>query len=95
MSKITQEQLHLIVTKAALNAEYRKLLETKPEEALRTFIEFDAADLALLKTLGADLQRFTDPTTALDERDAKSWAIGICRVHIQYAPSSDASNDNK
>jgi hypothetical protein len=76
MSKITQDQLQVLVTKAALDPEFRKKLKTAPHEAVKTLVELDDDDLRILAILASDLERFAQ--APIDPIDAKSWSMGIC-----------------
>jgi hypothetical protein len=76
MAKITQDQLELLVTKAALDPAFRDKLKSTPRDAVTMLIELDDDDLRILKALASDLERFS--RGSLDPIDAKSWAKGIC-----------------
>ncbi|GEM_PF-6638840 len=82
MSKLSQDQLELLVTKATTDSAFRELLKSAPQEAVKSLVELDPEDLAVLKTLSADLDRFA--TIPLGPIDADSWAVGIC--HIRSHP---------
>jgi hypothetical protein len=82
MSKITEEQLELLVTKASLDPAFRETLKTAPQEAVKSLVDLDDEDLAVLKILSSDLDRFAK--ISLEPDDAKSWAVGIC--HIRSHP---------
>jgi hypothetical protein len=82
MSKITEDQLELLVTKATLDPAFREKLKSAPQEAAKSLVELDAEDLKVLKILSSDLDRFAK--IPLDPVDAKSWAVGIC--HIRTHP---------
>jgi hypothetical protein len=82
MSTITEEQLQRLVTKAALDPAFREKLKSAPQAAVTASIELDKDDLAVLKALALDLERFG--RTSLDPVDVKSWAVGIC--HIRTHP---------
>jgi hypothetical protein len=82
MSKITEDQLELLVTKATLDPAFREKLKSTPQEAVKSLVDLDAEDLKVLKILSSDLDRFAK--NPLDPVDAKSWAVGIC--HIRTHP---------
>ena len=84
MSKLTQDQLELLLTKAALDGDFRQRLKTAPQEAAKTFIELDDEDLTILGLLASDLERFGK--APLDPIDAKSWAHGVCRIRGIHVP---------
>jgi len=82
MAKITQDELELLVTKAALDPAFRDQLKSAPRDAVtmsdvvRTSIEVDEDELDVLATLASDLERFG--RAPLDPIDAKTWANGLC-----------------
>jgi hypothetical protein len=76
MSKVTRDEMEILLTKAALDPAFREKLRVAPREAAATLIELDDEDLAILKILASDLDRFVH--APLDPIDAKSWAKGIC-----------------
>jgi len=82
MSKITEEQLELLVSKATTDHAFREQLKSAPEEAVKSLVDLDDDDLRVLKILSSDLERFSK--VSLDAVDTKSWAVGIC--HIRTHP---------
>jgi hypothetical protein len=82
MSNISQDQLELLVTKATSDRAFREKLKSTPREAVKSLLDLDDDDLAVLEILSSDLDRFAK--IPLDPVDAKSWAVGIC--HIRTHP---------
>ena len=82
MSKLTEDQLELLVTKATADPAFREKLKSTPREAVKSLVDLDDDDLAVLNVLSSDLDRFA--RIPLDPVDAKSWAVGIC--HIRTHP---------
>jgi hypothetical protein len=76
MSKITQDELELLLTKAVVDPAFRELLKRAPREAAASLIQLDGDDIAFLATLATDLERFS--RAPIDPIDAKRWAKGIC-----------------
>ena len=84
MSKLTQDQMELLLAKAALDSDFRERLKSAPHDAVKTFIELDDEDVAALEMFASDLERFA--VTPLNPLDAKSWANGICRIRGIHVP---------
>ena len=82
MSNISQDQLELLVTKATSDRAFPEKLKSTPREAVKSLLDLDDDDLAVLEILSSDLDRFAK--IPLDPVDAKSWAVGIC--HIRTHP---------
>jgi hypothetical protein len=76
MSKITQDELEVLITKAVRDPAFRAKLASAPRDAVKSLIELDDDDLGVLAILVSDLERFC--RGPLDAIDAKSWAKGIC-----------------
>jgi hypothetical protein len=84
MSKLTQDQLELLLAKAALDTDFREKLKSAPHDAVKSFIELDEEDVAALEMFTSDLERFA--RTPLNSIDAKTWANGICRIRGIHVP---------
>lgn len=81
MSKATDEQLMQLISKAALDPEFREQLLSNPKAAAATCdIKLDDQDVATLQTVTEDLQRFGSTADDLNPVDADSWAIGIMHI---------------
>jgi hypothetical protein len=80
---VKKQQLHFIqmlLSYAVVNKKFRKALIKAVDASPSTVqVELSADDAKAIKTVIADLERFSKRTN-LDPDDAKSWAIGITEI---------------